>query len=306
MIRIPLTDKLINSNIAHMEFDKNDRYILKNCINYLRNHLIRYPSLGKETARIVLWTLGKETDRIDKFVISHYGPGQQQEVYNELIENSEDLDDYADAIVKAMRPLPPKVKKAYLKLILALLEKRFKTLSDRTISDTEKNILTISKMFSLTGHEKNFITFLYIVTCYDTAKDFFIHYLECCQIAGQKYLFNLLGITKKEIYDVLNGTLKNIAFFYQSGMSLEIEDNFVKLFQSPKDNVHSENFYQKIPAENIPLDFHFISKKVKSHLLKNFQKEAQILNPPASLRTTGHGKNELCSKPDKRAPCPGL
>ena len=78
MIRIPLTDKLINSNIAHMEFDQNDRYVLKNCISYLRNHLVRYPSLGKETTRIVLWILGKDTDQIDKFVVSNYDADQQK------------------------------------------------------------------------------------------------------------------------------------------------------------------------------------------------------------------------------------
>lgn len=77
---------------------------------------------------------------------------------------------------------------------------------------------------------------------------------------------------KKELHDVLNGTLKKISLFEMDNFYLRLEDDFIQLFQNTADQTFSENFYSKAPSDKIPFEYYFIKKEERNHIL-NLLKE---------------------------------
>lgn len=66
-MKIPRIRNGLGSNTIHLNSDKNEQFILKNCVKYLQRHFKRYPSFDNETLKIIVWTLWQETEPIFKF-----------------------------------------------------------------------------------------------------------------------------------------------------------------------------------------------------------------------------------------------
>jgi AAA+ superfamily predicted ATPase len=287
-----INDELSPKTIR-IDADKNERFILKKSAQFLHRHFRLYPSFSKEAVKMLCWILGKRTGRIDQFLIAHLDEKQKDLFRENLSENTHDFDDYVDLVFSKIKKLKRASLKKFQLLVLYLLEKNATRAGYRGKSDFEKNVAALKRMFALTDHEEEFIIFLFVLSTYETAQEYFVGHLECNKFMGRKFLTNALGLTKPELNKILTGKLKKIEFFEIDGYDLRLEDKFLGLFQNPTDKNFSEEFYSKIPTgRSLPLEYFLIKEDEKNHilsLLKKKQKTAThilLYGPPGTGKTS--------------------
>jgi len=275
-----------------MAADNNDRYILKHCLLYLERHLSRFPSYSRDTCKMLVWTLGQDTECVVEFLMNQFEKKQKLTFQKELLESDLDVDDYADIIVKMLPRIRTGLQRKVYQQILTRLERKRTSLSIRGTADFEKNIMAVKKMFSLTDIETEFIVFLFVVSIYEGPQEFFVNHLECQKLIGQKYLANILGVTKTGLHSLLTGKLNKIGILEIDGYNLKIEDEFLNLFQNPNDNKFSQNFYCEIKPGTVPLDNYFFKKEQIHHVLKLLRNKADtathilLYGPPGTGKTS--------------------
>lgn len=157
----------------------------------------------------------------------------------------------------------------------------------------EKNMAALKGMFNLTDHEVDFCIFLFILYSYEAAETFFVNHLECNKLIKQRYLANVLGFNKKELNEVLNGTLKKISLFEMDNYDLKLEDDFIQLFQNTSDRTFSENFYFKIPSNKIPFDYYLIKKEERNHILNLLKEKPETSTHILFYGSPGTGKTSF-------------
>jgi transitional endoplasmic reticulum ATPase len=267
-MQIPFLDSGNAGSGRPMAVDKNDQYVLKNCLAYLKRHFKRFPSYCRETCKMLVWTLGTDTERFVKFLMDQFERKNRLKYKKELMESDLDADDYAGIITKMLPRIGTRSQRRVFQQIMVQLEIRQKSASFEGKSDFEKNIMAIKEMFSLTDRETEFIVFLFIVSIYEGPQDYFVNHLECQKIIGQKYLANILGVTKTQLHSLLTGKLKKIGIIEVDNWDLKIEDEFLNLIQNPKDNNFSQNFYFKVKPGTVPLENYFFKKERIDYMLK--------------------------------------
>jgi SpoVK/Ycf46/Vps4 family AAA+-type ATPase len=291
-MQIPLLD---SGNVGRgrlIAADKNDRYVLKHCLVYLQRHLRRFPSHSRETCKMLVWTMGQDTDRIFQLLMDQFEGKQRLEFKKELLETGLDIDDYADILGKMLIGIKARHRRKVFQQILAQLEIRQKSLWFRGTADFEKNILAIEKMFSLSKRETELIIFLFIMSIYEQPQEYFVGHLECQKIIGQKYLTNILEVNRTLIHSLLTGKLKKIGILEIDNYDLKIEDEFINLFQNPKDRKFSQNFYFRIKPGTVPLENYFFKKEQIDHVLKLLKNKTEtsthilLYGPPGTGKTS--------------------
>jgi hypothetical protein len=230
-MKIPRIRNGLGSNTIHLNSDKNEQFILKNCVKYLQRHFKCYPSFDNETLKIIVWTLWQETELIFTFLMNEMDKTQKVKFKEELSEIEYETDDYTDFISRIVKNMNSSRRNRFARQIINLLDSRYRCPGYRGKAEIEKNVSALKKMFNLTEQEVEFIVFLFILTVYENPQDFFVTYLACNKIVGRKYLANILGLSKVEVNDILTGTLKKIGFFEMDRFDLQVEDDFLGLFQ---------------------------------------------------------------------------
>ena len=87
-------NKEISPKLIPNDADKNERFILKKSAQFLHRHFLIYASFSKEAVKMLCWTLEKNTDRVDQFLISHLNAEQKDAFTRNLSENVHDFEDY--------------------------------------------------------------------------------------------------------------------------------------------------------------------------------------------------------------------
>ena len=70
---IPSFETELSTGGIHMDPDKNDLYVLRNCIIWTQRHILRYPCFDAETMKIICWNLGEDMQELGTFVLSQMG-----------------------------------------------------------------------------------------------------------------------------------------------------------------------------------------------------------------------------------------
>ena len=144
---------------------------------------------------------------LGNFVLSHMKGNKRERSKEELSETGLDPDDYAREITRILREVRSINKKKFGQLVIRLMNTKFASLKYRGKSEIEKNIMALKKIFGLSDKETDFCSFFFIANIFSFAEGFFIHHIECNKFAGQKYLANILGFGKKELHNIIYGTL---------------------------------------------------------------------------------------------------
>jgi hypothetical protein len=71
-MQIPFLNSGNTGNGRLVAADKNDRFVLKYCLLYLLRHLRRFPSCSRETCKMLVWTLGQDTEFVVKFLMEQF------------------------------------------------------------------------------------------------------------------------------------------------------------------------------------------------------------------------------------------
>jgi len=281
-----------SSNYMHVNPDKNELFMLKKCLEYLQNHLNRYRHFNRETLTFLCWAVGPEIKRIGEVLTGEIQSKQREKFETELSESENDLDDWEEIITRMFRKIPPRSSKRVHRQVLKLIGSLYSKIKYRGKSEIEKNMAALKKMFDLTDREIDFCVFLLILYSLEEADKFFVDHLECNKMIRQRYLANILGFSKKELNEVLNGTLKKISLFEMDNFFLRLEDDFIQVFQNAADQTFSKNFYSKVPANKIPFDYYFIKEGERNHILNLLKEKPEtsthilFYGPPGTGKTS--------------------
>jgi SpoVK/Ycf46/Vps4 family AAA+-type ATPase len=289
---VPTFESGINTNGIHMASDKNDLYVLRRCIIYLQRHLNGYPCFDSETLKLLCWILGEDMQQLGDYLLRYVDGDQKAKFEEGLSECNLSPDDYAPEIADMIRKLKSFSKRKLFHYISHLIEGKFKSLEYRGKSEIEKNVMALKKMFGLTDQETDFCEFLFIASTYSAAETFFVDHLECHKFYGRKYLANILGFSKQELYKVTYGSPKRIGLYEIDKWGISVEDEFIDLIQNPSDQTISKNFYVNVPRGSVPLEHYFIGKEQTAHILDLLKQKPQtathilLYGPPGTGKTS--------------------
>jgi len=180
------------------------------------------------------------------------------------------------------------------------LGQRIKNLKRSGISDIEKNIFSLKKMFKLNDQEIDLCTFLFIISIYDAPLTFFDSHLSCTSFSGRKYLANILGLSHSKINEVSSGTLERFNLLEIDKYNIELSDEFICMFQKPSDRIFSKNFYSRISRNTIPLEHHFADQKQIQHILNLLKEKPKTSTHILLYGPQGTGKTSFAGGLSKK------
>jgi SpoVK/Ycf46/Vps4 family AAA+-type ATPase len=254
-------DKFISTNP-----DKNESFVLRNCIVYLRRLLDFSIPLDKNTFNLLAWILGPDFQEIDKHVVNSMTQEEKARYESSLVE-ADDAEESADLIYHVIKKYNKRRTKTFISYINEIINQRYKSLAYRGSSDTEKKIRGLEKMFNLSKSEIEFATFLYIVTAWTPPQEYFVDYLSCHTISGRRYLRAVLQMTEGQIGAILGGTIMRIELCEIDKYSFSLSEDFVNYFLKPSDKVLSANYFRRVSGKTIPLESHLIDSKKTDNVL---------------------------------------
>jgi len=283
----------LNTNGIHMDPDKNDLYVLRNCNIWTRRHILRYHCFDSETMEMICSNLGEYMQELGNFVLSHMKGNKRERSKEELSETGLDPDDYAREITRILREVRSINKKKFGQLVTRLMNTKFASLKYRGKSEIEKNIMALKKMFGFSDKEADFCSFFFIANTFSFAEGFFIHHIECNKFAGQKYLANILGFSKKELHRIIHGKLKRVGLYEIDRWGISAEDEFFNLIQNPSDKNLSKKFYVDVPKGTVSVNDYFIGKDRTAHILKLLKRKSKSSSHILFYGSPGTGKTSF-------------
>jgi SpoVK/Ycf46/Vps4 family AAA+-type ATPase len=255
--------------VVTMNMDRDEQFIMKRCAMYLCNLFDRYILVDDETFDFLNWILGADMEIISRHLLSSLPESERKNFEEELLESEYDSRFYSKAANKIIRGTSGGKRLHGLKgFIQNTLRSKIRKLQYRGASGIEKSLSIFKKMFHLTDQEVEFAFFLFIinVNC-DPPENFFDRYLHCDSFIGRKYLTALLRISQAELNQILSGTLYKIGFF-EMDQYIQMNDDYLNLFQSPSKQKISTSFFTRISRKAIPLESHLIDCKHTEHALR--------------------------------------
>ena len=289
---IPSLETSISTNGIHMDSDKNDLYVLRKCIVWLQRHILRYPCFDTETMKLVCWILGEEMQELGNYLLSQMNKNKRARFEEELSESALNPDDYAPDIAKMLRKSPSINKLKFTRYAARLMDKKFASMKYHGKSEIEKNIMALRKLFDLSDRETELCTFFFIANAYSYAEDYFLTHMECQRFAGQKYMANILGFSKKELHAIVYGKLKRTGLYEVDKWGISAEDEFLNLIQNPTDENLSNKFYVTVPKGTVPLKDYLIGKDLTDHMLELLKSKSEspthilLYGPPGTGKTS--------------------
>ena len=150
----------------------------------------------------------------------------------------------------------------------------------------------IQKMFNLTDKETEYCLFLFIITAWSPAREFFDDYLDCRSFSGRQYLRVILNLSWRDLDDVLKGTLFRIGMIERDfSYEISLNDEFLDLFQNPSFELASKNFFRPIPDTGLPLEHHLVRKEETELILALLKEKPKtsthilLYGPPGTGKT---------------------
>jgi transitional endoplasmic reticulum ATPase len=280
-------------NAINVKHDKNECFVFNKCILYLHRHLKRNFTLDRETMEILCWVLGNEMEQIGGYLLDFIDYDRRREIEEEFLECGTNHDEYAYALINMLKKIGSYQMNKFQRFIFRLLEQREKNLKYRGTSGIEKNIANLKKMFKLTYQEIELCTFLFIISTYDNPESFFDGHLSCTKFSGRKYLINILGLSHSKINEVFSGTLQRFELLEINKYNIELNDEFICMFQDTSDRIFSKYFYSRTPHNTIPLEYHFADQKQIQHIFQLLKEKPKTSTHILLYGSQGTGKTSF-------------
>jgi len=273
--------------------DRNERFILQMCAGYLQRHINRFPVMDNETLEFLCWILGDNMEQVGGYLLEQLTDRYRGRFEEELTDCNLEPDEYSEVLSRMLRKTGAGITKKFHKIAVDLLDHRFDELKIKGESEIQKNVNRIGKMFNLSNSEERFCLFLFTLSTHDEIEGFFVNHLKCNRFSRQKYLTNILELTKTQFNDILTGTLKKVDMFEMDRNDLTLKDEFINLFQNPSDQNISETFFKKISKNRVEISHHFISTEQIAFLLDLLKDKPETSNHILLYGPPGTGKSSL-------------
>ena len=254
---------------AQKVLDQSEFLLMRTTSLYLYRHLKNYPGLGLDDDFFELYSFGLNANIGEIFNRALDGfQGEKHDRYESLISDIVDRDSMFNDIIPCVLERAPKpLNKALRTSLLEILKERVDALEYEGQSELDENLDRIQEMFNLTNQEMDFCLFLYISYTNRRLGTYFVDELNCQRLNGRKYLANALDMTKAQLNRVLYGTLKKIEFFEMDSDCLDINHDFLFMFEDPMISNITEKFFQRVPKNTIPLEFHHGVQEDLGHVI---------------------------------------
>ena len=251
----------------HGNPDKNERFVLRQCANYLERLLAVYPLVDSDTIGMLKYVLGQNISGVEKALRNKTTITRQNGILFDPDDEMSDRDDVSDAIYQMIRSAGKKAQKEFISISRDALAKRDKSLAYAGKSEMEKKLDALAKMFALSSTEKTFAVLFYINAVWEIAESYFVDHLRCQDIFGRRYLKVMLQISDSELNRIFSGTLARIGFFEFSNHSFNLNDDYVEFFQKPLNDVLKKKDFVCFTGRTIPLENHLIDPGVTENIL---------------------------------------
>jgi len=248
--------------------DKNERYVLIQCANYMLRLLDRFCMMDRETMRVLTWILRQEMFEAGCYLANGISKEEKEKLPSDFEEDLHDPEECPDTLARILRQSPKKRVENFVNHLKILLEKWIDTLSFKGGCEAEKKIGQCRTMFKLTDHEADFCRFLYIVSMWNHAENYFVDHLSCYSPSGRKYLMTILDVNERGLQRVFSGVLSRIGFYEMDRHSLTVSDAFDDFFRKPASQWTSKHLFTRISKKAIPLESHLTNTKHTEHVLK--------------------------------------
>jgi transitional endoplasmic reticulum ATPase len=285
-----------------ISLDRNDLFVIKHCAAYLTRHLSQHFILDEETMEFICWIIGPDKLQLSEKIIQFASPRDKGDIEEDFLAC--DADGFARTAFTAIRNMKPVHRNKMGRFILELLETRSRSIKYKGLSDLEKNIKKVKKIFTLSEDESKVVIFFFILSVYDQPENFFNHHLECIKFSGRKYLKNILEIDHDALNRILNGILVKTGMLEMDKYNIELNQEIICALQSPPERNLSETFYSDIPKNTIPMEYHLVGRKKIDHALKILGKKSKtpthilLYGPPGTGKTSfAYGLSKILGTP---------
>jgi SpoVK/Ycf46/Vps4 family AAA+-type ATPase len=253
-------------NIAII-LDKEERFVVRNCIVYLESILEHDTILDKKYLEMLSWVLGDKFKKIEKYIFNTL-TAKEKEKYQSDFQNINKKCQSIDLISHILYKSSKKRITNFVSYTREILLNRYKFINYSGCSDTEKKILNLEKMLNLSEQEIKFCTFVYITTAWQNAEEYFISHIKCHTVSGRRYLRKILRLRNEEINAVLSETLIKNGFCEIGKAGFSSTEDFAKYFLTSSNEAPETKYFNKISCKDIPLDNPLIDSKKTEHILK--------------------------------------
>ncbi|MCG6916974.1 MAG: ATP-binding protein, partial [Deltaproteobacteria bacterium] len=282
----------VSAHVANHQ-DKNECFVARKCAVYLDRSLQHYPMVNDECFKLFYWIAGPDIEEITNCLVSQMKEDDREKFTEELSECSGDMDQYICTVIAAIQNLPKRKIRKVVSLMLQLLKESMKRSKYRGKAELEKNLESLKKMLSLTNQEIELCAFLFITNTWSIPEQFFDNHLECRTFSGRKHLTTVLDMGHKELNGILAGTLGKIGMFKVSefGHDLDINDDYLDLFQNPLNPSTPNKFFTRLPKKVIPLESHLIEREQTEHVLRLLKEKPETSTNILIYGPQGTGKS---------------
>ena len=247
--------------------DKNERFVLQNCIAYLETLISPETILNKEILGVISWILGAKFRQVEKRLCGMLSKKElEQHQYD--IDNANNTDNSIDLIHKILYTSSKSRITKFITLVRKEFAIRNKCLSYRGKSEIEKNIQNLAKKFNLTQYDIRVCTFLYITTAWHKAEEYFLTYLKCNAVSGRRYLKTILRMNDSQINTVLSGNLIKIELCAIKNNGFAATDAFAELLLNPSDEDLEAQYFNWVNTKTKRINKHVIDPQKTEHVLK--------------------------------------
>lgn len=247
--------------------DKSERFVMYKCASYVTRLLTVCPLADSETIEFIAWILGPDTTPLWKRFINGLSAREKERFIFEKEIDLDDLKRIPQSMHVVLANANKKMVEAFVNDCHHTLQTRQNALSYKGRSDIEKRIQVLSKMFSLSETEITLVEFIYIISVWKQAEDYFVDFLNCQNISGRRYLKTILQMNDREITGALTGTLARIDFYELDNCNFRYKDEFIEFFQKPTNELPAKDYFKKFSRKTIPLDNHMIQPAVTENIV---------------------------------------
>ncbi len=273
--------------------DENERFLKARCAVYLSRLLGGWVAMDSEFVEFLFWVLDEDSDEAVRLICDTGNPRVRRYIREKLDEDDiDDLDDCVNVVLKIFKYYTKNDTKRFASNCTALLKNKAK-LPDKVGSEILGKIQTIRNMFSLSDIETELCLFMFIVSVYEPAEDYFDRHLECLQYRGRKYLLRLLDIKSHELGDALSGTLQRIGLLETSHNSISLDDEFIRFFHNNSLDYITGKFYTRVTEKAIPLEYHMLDQNCIDHVMNLLQTDTSKSTHIALYGPGGAGKTSF-------------
>jgi transitional endoplasmic reticulum ATPase len=255
------------------------------------------PQFDRETYGVICFAMDESWIEELRDSLSLYLPKTQLARLNEDLEEADDEDDVALAIMRTLKRSSNRIRRRFEREIV---EKLGETIRDydllaeapRTISQVEANINTTAEIFGLTDDERELLLFLLIMFIFDEAERFFIDHLSADKPFFRQNLATPLDMSIDRLNDALYGKLYRLELIDISIHTMSLNDSFLEILENPEKALTSRNSFTPVPDSGLELDAHLVNPthiRILEQLLRDKPDSSThilLYGPPGTGKTS--------------------